>query len=437
MGDANTLERLTLSACEGHRAVLLIPVPSANLVKTRTYDVFISYARTDLAIARALDRRLRMIGYRVFLDETGIPGGEPWRREIDHALDASTVVVGILSGRSRRRDYPVYEWARAKDKLWLLRIDGVPVPSPYADRQAFVHEDDLVAALRAGGVTTVNGCCEISVQPGRHPGVAGIVVSCLSQTKTHRELVGDLRSCWSPDESHPFDAGAPASHRLGDALGAILDVRDAPRSAHLDLDAELLSIPWGALRVARDWALDRVEIGFALSDSPRSSSLRQRSYFDAPSHWVSTSSTTPPPSMTVVSSLADTAALARGFDFDADHLARLPLTSVFAVDLQGASPDFVHAAAECIVMYQPICLLLRSSFAWLRSADVQAMARSAGVFCHVPGRNGQQRLETLTRSWMSGGIDGLESSCRDHRRLQVNRPWLWPLVFRRREEGEP
>src|ERR1700744_33382 len=59
--------------------------------------IFLSYSRSDSDFSSKLGGQLRGAGHRVWMDTTEITGGDDWRDRIGAAIDASKLVVAILS----------------------------------------------------------------------------------------------------------------------------------------------------------------------------------------------------------------------------------------------------------------------------------------------------------------------------------------------------
>ena len=101
------------------------------------YDLFISYSRDDedevVRLQSALEKLARPIfrrrAMRVFRDNTGLPVGPAWRRQIHGAIDDSRCMVLVVSPSSARSE-PVREelhhWieTREGDDLYLAHLAG-------------------------------------------------------------------------------------------------------------------------------------------------------------------------------------------------------------------------------------------------------------------------------------------------------------------------
>ena len=95
------------------------------------YDVFISYAREDLARVQPLVDELRRRGYRAFVDVESIVVGDKWKERLERSIRASRVLVLCWSEHARESEYVHFEYSRAeglhKPVLpWLL--DQTPLP---------------------------------------------------------------------------------------------------------------------------------------------------------------------------------------------------------------------------------------------------------------------------------------------------------------------
>ena len=69
-------------------------------------DIFLSYARPDLEVARSVAEDLETEGYSVFFDQQ-IGVGESWDALIEAEIEAAGCVVVLWSPTSRGR-----EWVR-------------------------------------------------------------------------------------------------------------------------------------------------------------------------------------------------------------------------------------------------------------------------------------------------------------------------------------
>jgi len=96
-----------------------------------SYDVFISYARTDTERVKPLCDELRRLGFRVFLDVQSIDPGEKWKRRLEHAIHASRALVLCWSQHARESEYVIFEYSRAqalRKPVFPWYLDSTPLP---------------------------------------------------------------------------------------------------------------------------------------------------------------------------------------------------------------------------------------------------------------------------------------------------------------------
>lgn len=98
--------------------------------------VFISYAWEDQVFARWLALRLTAEGYKVWIDQMKLLGGESWPSDIDAAIkDRTFRMLGLLSRHSIKKDNPKKERTLAlgiakqperRGFLIPINVDGLP-----------------------------------------------------------------------------------------------------------------------------------------------------------------------------------------------------------------------------------------------------------------------------------------------------------------------
>jgi hypothetical protein len=88
-----------------------------------TPEIFISYAREDLAEAIQLKRDLEILGANTWLDESNMVPGIPWRGQIEEALDTCDYVILLLSNNSIKKD----GFIQVEKRYILDRLDYMPV----------------------------------------------------------------------------------------------------------------------------------------------------------------------------------------------------------------------------------------------------------------------------------------------------------------------
>ena len=97
-------------------------------------NVFISYARDDVAFARDLRERLLAFGHEPWMDLFDIPAGARWPDEIDRALRSADVVVGVMTPSSLDSTNVKNEWdwvIANNRRLILLMAESCEVPFHY------------------------------------------------------------------------------------------------------------------------------------------------------------------------------------------------------------------------------------------------------------------------------------------------------------------
>ena len=116
-------------------------------------QVFISYQRTDSDFARQVREHLVGAGVRAWMDQYDIPVGAYWPDEIDKALLASDIVVGILSPDAveSRNVKNEWDWAIQNDKrLLLLQVEPCVIPHRYVSINFIdATADEISRALAA------------------------------------------------------------------------------------------------------------------------------------------------------------------------------------------------------------------------------------------------------------------------------------------------
>jgi len=97
-----------------------------------TYDVFLSYSRTDVEVMRRVAKLLRSHGARVWVDESLEIGSSNWQETVEQAIADSRCVAVILSPEAKKSRWVMAEINRANmtdTKIFPLLIRGVPSES--------------------------------------------------------------------------------------------------------------------------------------------------------------------------------------------------------------------------------------------------------------------------------------------------------------------
>ena len=98
-------------------------------------DIFISYAREDIAQARSLAKAFQSSGWSVFWDRT-IPTGKTWREVVGSELESARCVVVAWSESSIKSRYVLEEADRRSDVLAPVLIETVNPPLGFGGVQA-------------------------------------------------------------------------------------------------------------------------------------------------------------------------------------------------------------------------------------------------------------------------------------------------------------
>jgi len=124
-----------------------------------SYDVFLSYSRSDAPWAVKLEAELSRRGIRVFFDQARLTAGEMWESRLAMSLHASRNLVVLWSGNARASDWVGRELgvfdairhpggqATPSPERRLVFVNLVGENAAYASVQRI---DDLQAAVAAG-----------------------------------------------------------------------------------------------------------------------------------------------------------------------------------------------------------------------------------------------------------------------------------------------
>ena len=127
-------------------------------------QIFISYQRSDAAVARQVRVYLAAAGVTTWMDAFDIAPGSYWPDEIDAGLAGSDIVVGILSpdAVASRNVKNEWDWAIQNDKrLLLLQVAPCVVPHRYVsinfiDASAMDRASALATLLTTLGIVPVD-----------------------------------------------------------------------------------------------------------------------------------------------------------------------------------------------------------------------------------------------------------------------------------------
>jgi adenylate cyclase len=95
-------------------------------------EIFVSYARSTVAQAKAIAEGLRALGYSVWRDDD-LPAHRDYSEVIEERLRAAKAVVVVWSAEAAKSQWVRAEadFAREAGTLVQLTLDGAPLPMPF------------------------------------------------------------------------------------------------------------------------------------------------------------------------------------------------------------------------------------------------------------------------------------------------------------------
>jgi tetratricopeptide (TPR) repeat protein len=96
----------------------------------QSWDVFVSYASSDVEVARELRARLIRSGWSTFLSEDDLNarvGSAQWSERIDQVLDSAKVLVLLVTPQALESRWVTYEWRSVHDSI-LSGRSGMLIP---------------------------------------------------------------------------------------------------------------------------------------------------------------------------------------------------------------------------------------------------------------------------------------------------------------------
>ena len=121
-----------------------------ELQATPVRDVFISYASQDKAVAESVCKALEGAGLACWIAPRDVVPGESFAGAIVHAIDATKVVVLVLSEHAAESQHVLREVERATSKrhaVIAFRLDMKPLP---ADFEYFLNTSQWLDASTTG-----------------------------------------------------------------------------------------------------------------------------------------------------------------------------------------------------------------------------------------------------------------------------------------------
>ncbi len=135
-------------------------------------DIFISYARSEMARAKQLASVLSEQGWTVWWDRQ-LQAGESWATQIEQALDSARCVVVLWSANSVDSAWVIDEAAYARDlgKLIPVQLDKVRIPYGFGE-------------IRTIALTDWDG-------QSKHPGIQDLLRTISAVLADHRPVLGE------------------------------------------------------------------------------------------------------------------------------------------------------------------------------------------------------------------------------------------------------
>ena len=123
---------------------------AAVLASNGSIHVFISYASQDVAVADRIVETLDRHGLKCWIAPRDVVPGESYASAIVHAIDATKVIVLVLSENAATSQHVLREVERASSKrhpVVAFRIDAAPMP---ADLEYFLNTSQWLDASALG-----------------------------------------------------------------------------------------------------------------------------------------------------------------------------------------------------------------------------------------------------------------------------------------------
>jgi TolB-like protein/Flp pilus assembly protein TadD len=123
---------------------------AAVLASNGSIHVFISYASQDVAVADRIVETLERHGLKCWIAPRDVVPGESYAGAIVHAIDATKVIVLVLSENAASSQHVLREVERASSKrhpVVAFRIDAAPMP---ADLEYFLNTSQWLDASTLG-----------------------------------------------------------------------------------------------------------------------------------------------------------------------------------------------------------------------------------------------------------------------------------------------
>ena len=107
-------------------------------MKTRRYEVFVSYSQRDEPIVSAAVQLMRAVGARTFQDTDSIPLGEIWRQVIFTTIESARSIIVFWSRNSAASAAVQAEWKQGvhlNKRIIPVLLDSTPLDPHLAKYQ--------------------------------------------------------------------------------------------------------------------------------------------------------------------------------------------------------------------------------------------------------------------------------------------------------------
>lgn len=129
-------------------------------------DVFISYARTDIAICRSIAEFLGEQGLDVWWDSS-LTNGQPFPQQLSDTIRASKAVLVIWTTASVNSDWVRKEALLALEgqKLAAIRIGAPEIPAEFASIHHHSFEQESIPWFSDGWLAVLDRLAELAEKP--------------------------------------------------------------------------------------------------------------------------------------------------------------------------------------------------------------------------------------------------------------------------------
>jgi len=116
--------------------------------------IFVSYSLTDAAVVDRIAAKLIEAGYSMWIDRTGIRGGELWRKQIVEAIELADAFIIAISPNSMKSDNVRKELDLAEEsKIIIIPVEIQPTIIPPSARYQLVGVQKISLNDFARGVS--------------------------------------------------------------------------------------------------------------------------------------------------------------------------------------------------------------------------------------------------------------------------------------------